>query len=449
MKKYSLPGIFLSSCLAVSLILEGAVPAQAYPVRQPLAPVAGYDMLPAAQQTADYWIARGSDMERVQADAAGITAINARLRQRCPALRELAAYPATLSYDELKQKIEQNVPDWGEYYSHGQRVSYDSYIAACSNRQMALPQTTTVRFGVTVRRSDMRLLPVSVADGWFTSPGARHFDQLQATALDPGVPVAVLHESLDGAWLLVDSSDYTGWVPRQDVALASRAEALQWGRPTGDDFLVVTTNRLRVASPNGEQLLYQLGSRLRLAKAAASSGSYTVLLPYRNADGSLQTTAAAVPADAPVHCGYLPWTRANILRMAFTCLGDVYGWGGLEDSVDCSSFTQDVYRTVGIELPRDADQQNAATSVRSLSGLSYADHVAAMNQAHPGDLFFLGGGHVMIDLGSEGGQPCIINATSSYYTGGAKHYILRVVASGVSHYAYGAASVTDIGQLMP
>ncbi|MCH3960309.1 MAG: NlpC/P60 family protein [Selenomonas sp.] len=39
------------------------------------------------------------------------------------------------------------------------------------------------------------------------------------------------------------------------------------------------------------------------------------------------------------------------MKQAFRFLGDEYGWGGQNNSVDCSSFTQNVYRSFGIMIP--------------------------------------------------------------------------------------------------
>jgi gamma-D-glutamyl-L-lysine dipeptidyl-peptidase len=68
---------------------------------------------------------------------------------------------------------------------------------------------------------------------------------------------------------------------------------------------------------------------------------------------------------------------SDILRTAECFLGVTYLWGGTTaDGIDCSGFTQLVYRLNGVGLDRDADQQ--AVEGRSVSS------------ARPGDLFFFG-----------------------------------------------------------
>ena len=80
-------------------------------------------------------------------------------------------------------------------------------------------------------------------------------------------------------------------------------------------------------------------------------------------------------------------------------LGVPYLWGGTNPSVgvDCSGLVQDVYKTLGISLPRTSEQQ-AATGVA----------VPSVADAQPGDLVFFPGsdgtaaapGHVGIYIGN-------------------------------------------------
>lgn len=70
---------------------------------------------------------------------------------------------------------------------------------------------------------------------------------------------------------------------------------------------------------------------------------------------------------------------AAIVDQARNYLGVPYLWGGTDPTkgLDCSGFTQLVYRSQGIELPRVSSQQ--ATAGRAVGSLA---------QAQPGDLLF-------------------------------------------------------------
>ncbi len=276
------------------------------------------------------------------------------------------------------------------------RSRKDELIAACNFSE---PEAEVkVRYAVTVCRANLRNLPT--AELWTDEPGYFFVDLLQGTAVDPGEALEVLHTSADGKMLFVEMRNYCGWIKAEEAALTSREEMLSYAAP--EAFLVVTANQVRVA---GE--LYQLGARLPLLRSEGEGG-WVVQIPVRDEQGCLQSKEVCLPRSALFHQGWLECTRANLLRMAFTCLGDKYDWGGMTDSVDCSSFVADVYRTVGIELPRDADEQERLAPMR----LNFSDGEArekTLQRAEAGDLLFRDG-HVMMYLGEREGVPSMIHA---------------------------------------
>ncbi|MDG1729410.1 MAG: C40 family peptidase [Algibacter sp.] len=70
--------------------------------------------------------------------------------------------------------------------------------------------------------------------------------------------------------------------------------------------------------------------------------------------------------------------KSNIVRTAFTYLSSPYLWGGKTPfGIDCSGFTQMVYKLNGYKLLRDASQQ--ATQGEALSFIE---------ESEPGDLAF-------------------------------------------------------------
>lgn len=72
-------------------------------------------------------------------------------------------------------------------------------------------------------------------------------------------------------------------------------------------------------------------------------------------------------------------TGSAVAAKALQYLGVPYLWGGTDPTkgLDCSGFTQLVYRSQGVELPRVSSQQ--ATAGRA---------VPSMAEARPGDLLF-------------------------------------------------------------
>ena len=86
-------------------------------------------------------------------------------------------------------------------------------------------------------------------------------------------------------------------------------------------------------------------------------------------EGKFEEKLVSIPADETVHKGWLPYSENNVLRQSFRFLGELYGWCGLEEGVDCSLFTADVYRSFGLDIPGDAvEQRTAIVRGTSLTG---------------------------------------------------------------------------------
>lgn len=109
-----------------------------------------------------------------------------------------------------------------------------------------------------------------------------------------------------------------------------------------------------------------------LASAPAATTAPAGALPAGAADVWGATT------DAPT--GVATGPGAAVLEAGERYLGVPYRWGGTSASTgfDCSGFVQQVYRDVGVSLPRVSVDQ-------SRSGVAVAGGV---DQAQPGDLLF-------------------------------------------------------------
>lgn len=108
-----------------------------------------------------------------------------------------------------------------------------------------------------------------------------------------------------------------------------------------------------------------------------------------------------------------------------------YGWGGLKDSVDCSSLIFNAYRTVGIILPRNADEQEQSAGVtHKLSGTS-GERTAVINSLEPGACLYMDG-HTLLYIGKINGDPYTIHSLGSYFNKGVRQREMRVVVSDLA-----------------
>ena len=409
---------------------------------------------------ADYWTSRCPDGDKPYLSGKEILSVNRSMREKSSSLTDLMQFPAQVSKTDLEEMMLSAQQDFREmsspeehYDADGSPISQESYQEAKENCNLsALGEKTPVRYALTAERTNLRLLPTR--KNYFDDPDFRHYDDLQGTALDPAEPVIVLAESRDGAFAFVRTRNYMGWVSRGAIAFADRPQWEHYVQPR--DFLVVTANKKDVPVGGAWHVLFQMGSVIPLRSPELQpDGTWLALVPVE-VNGVMHEAEVKIPDDGTVHKGWLPCTKNNFVRQAMRFLGDVYGWGGMEDSVDCSSFVGDVYRSMGLELPRDADQQELAMPrSMDLSGLSTAERLKELKKAPVGSLLFKPG-HVMMYLGEDdSGTPLAIHSASSYFTfhngKGQKHYIRQVLVSDL-HYQNGRGvetidGITSIGFL--
>jgi cell wall-associated NlpC family hydrolase len=144
-----------------------------------------------------------------------------------------------------------------------------------------------------------------------------------------------------------------------------------------------------------------------------SADCHVVLLPVRDSEGLLDFRPALVPKSADVHHGYLPFSRAYLLRQAFKLEGDRYGWGGLFGSRDCSALVQDVFRSIGIFLARNAGEQAQGAGTHfSLIDTSPDERSAILRSLPPGSTLHFPG-HVMLYLGEHQDQFYVLHAIAA------------------------------------
>ena len=276
--------------------------------------------LGAPYDDAGFWCDAAGD--RLLGTAEDVARLNEELHANQPSLVSLAELPRAVSSRQLRRWMEEAAPEREGWYAPTEPLSAEAYQATVENCAAdKLPLRNPLRYGVTVRRADLRGLPTEEA--WLDAPDDVHYDILQATAVDPAEPLAVWHESADGKFLFVSMRYYRGWLARDAVAFTQRETWLAYVQP--EDFLVVTQNRYETPEEAGGQV-YQLGSRIPLVQ---QGGAHLARLPQRAADSSLQEMLVPLPYSeraslavedagdmeaAALHRGSLPYTANNLRR---------------------------------------------------------------------------------------------------------------------------------------
>lgn len=359
-----------------------------------------------------YWLDRLPTADDPLLSPDALQAFNARVPDTIgiPAVLDL---PNQFNANEVYTAIAQYArPTTTRYGADGQPLGGAYFDALLANATPVLPERVAVRFGLTVRRSDLRSFPTS--EPITAQPYDFAFDRIQEAAVDVGQPVAVLASSQDGCWYFVLTPFYWGWLRVEAVAFGSREQVARY--INADAQLMVTGSRGLVATSGGG-ITPQMGTRLPLQDETETV--FKLIIPQRTAAGTLQLASGWVgKQDAAFARGMLPLTQRTLFEQAFKLLGEIYAWGGSRCGIfgrDCSRLVQDVYATTGVRLPRNGDQQGSVcrTVVDFNTGMPDAERTEALVEgARPGAILVLPG-HVMLYLGTVDDIPYAIHDTSS------------------------------------
>jgi hypothetical protein len=433
-----------------SFLIAAAIPVLAACTaapRTPEIPAHGVIGVTEAHLDPQFWIRHGSSSGRVVLDAAAIDAQNAKLRQLDRSVHDVEALPRTLTANAVRAWVEEmsERPADPLYDENGRAVATSAIDALLANVNVAaIPATQQTRFGMVVRRSDLRTFPTRLRVFNERDAGT-DIDRFQEDALFPGTPLAIVHESRDGEWWFVVSPLYAAWIAKRDVAQGTADEVFAYTHK--EPYIVVTGARARTVftpeQPEVSELPLEMGQRLPLLsdwpadKPVNGQHPYTshiIELPMRAADGSLHFTPALLPRTADAAGDYLPLTRANLIRQSFKFLGERYGWGHSYNSRDCSGFVSEVYRSFGVQLPRNTRDQGVSPALNRIALTADDDHekrLAVLRELQVGDLVYIPG-HVMMVIGQDGGGPYVIHDTTAMTYRDGEGVLTRIHLNGVS-----------------
>jgi cell wall-associated NlpC family hydrolase len=388
--------------------------------------------------SAQFWIKRADDAQQIILDSKQIQAFNDRSYTVQDELVRINELPKSYTAEQLKQKIDDisSLPSYPRFYANGERASAEQLQNYRDNANIAaVSADNPVRYALVTERAPMRTFPTF--DKLYSEGMDLDIDRFQETGVFPGMALAILHTSADGKWYLAQSYNYLAWVPADRVAIGTKAEVI--GYRQQHPYYVVTGNTEEtVYTPNKpavSQTQLDMSSRLPLLTAKQTGhnvngqnpfAAYTVKLPIRGAGGKLEFSPALVPRSADMHVGHLPYTEANVINQAFKFLGERYGWGHDFNGRDCTGFVQEIYRTMGIDMPRNSGQQGYGEYGDTQlfdENSSNAEKRERLKQAKIGDLIYLPG-HVVMYIGEIDGEPYVIHDVHglSYEQADGSHY---------------------------
>ena len=383
--------------------------------------------------TPDFWTAKTDNASDILMNGQQIGEFNQANKDNTEInspIVSLENYQASFTREELTEMINDisSPSSYPRYDENCVQVTDAFYDERKTNLNIAgLGDVNSVRYGISVRRTNLRTFPTydRIYKDCAEDPTQKWLDRWQETAVYPAEPMVIMSTSTDGEWYFAQIYNYLAWIPVRDVAVAGSKEEL-FDYAGREPFLVVTgkyvcTNHNPV---NGDvsELRLDMGTRIPLALSSelpedgvdgqGTAGNYVVRLPARDEAGGLVFSLGLIPINRDVNVGYLPYTRANIIGQAFKVQGERYGWGGMFNGRDCSAFSMDVFRTMGLNIQRNSSEQGKK-SVGIFHDIpdtmtSTDARRELVGTLKPGTVLYMPG-HVMIYLGSQDGIQYIIH----------------------------------------
>ncbi|MBQ3892623.1 MAG: SH3 domain-containing protein [Mailhella sp.] len=255
------------------------------------------------------------------------------------------------------------------------------------------------RPAMTVHAADLRLAP-TMRPRFARLEGAGQgypFDDFQQTALHAGTPLAIIHASKDGAWLLAVSSLASGWIQAEHVAFAGDGFRERW---EGGQLAAFLEDDVPLAAHGCYWGKASIGAVLPM------DGEGAVLVPVRGRGGMAEAVPARLPAGAKICPLPLELTAQNIAAIGNRMLGQKYGWGGLYGDRDCSATMRDLFAPFGVWLPRNSAAQARSGSYAALRGDSAAERrQEILRMGIPFRTLICIKGHVGLYVGPYRGEP--------------------------------------------
>ncbi|EMT39777.1 Cell wall-associated hydrolases (invasion- associated proteins) [Thermoanaerobacter thermohydrosulfuricus WC1] len=374
----------------------------------------------------EYWIRKIDNADKVIMTPQEIENFNRKIINKVGMVCDIETYKESLKKDELiKLTKSYEIPKKPMYNRYGNLIEEDFYDDVIENTNLEkIEDVNPVKYGIAIRNTSIRSFPTEEAV--FDKQGDIEFDRFQETGCQAFEPLVILHKSKDKKWYFVQMYNYSGWIKAEDIAVAKNKKEL-FDYINSLSFLLVTGNYIKTQSnpfdKNVSKLEFTMGTKIYLEKEnilhqignQSVIGNYLVKLPVRNEEGNLDFRYALISKKEDVNVGYLPYTRENILKQAFKLIGDRYGWGDSLGGRDCSSYIMYIFKTFGIRLPRNADEQEISEgkSYKFTEEMPIEERIKVFDSVKPGALVYMPG-HAMMYIGKEKGIPYIIHDFHGY-----------------------------------
>ncbi len=260
-----------------------------------------------------------------------------------------------------------------------------------------------IGYGIAINRANLRVVPTDHILG--EDRDNMDIDLWQQKEVKFGEAFIVLYNVNE--WYFVQTVNAWGWLKKKDIAFCDRDQFEKYLNTS--NFVVVLDKLLKL-----DQDYLDMGARLILVEE--DDKYFKIKLPSADINGNLTFNIKHLEKTG-LHKGYLPYTRYNLIKQAMKYLGTSYGWGGLNNGVDCSGFILNIFSVFGFVFPRQSGDQQKIGNIYFDFDISLSDDALdKMLRYLPSGTILYMKGHIMLYLGVYKDKPYIIHSSGSYYT---------------------------------
>ncbi len=292
--------------------------------------------------------------------------------------------------------------------------SYKSKQIYLENHQLATSQwfdkqidnsnfdnyNTLAKKAITLKNTNVRVLPTnSVMFYDPNTPGEGFpFDYNQNSAIKINTPIMISHLSKDKAWAYMESSTVSGWVEIGAIAFVDKNFIQEFKT---SNYFVSVKEKFPIYDPIFREYV----------KVATifpkKENKYLIAKEDDNQNAVISYIDLNPEEIEPMP---LTFNTENRIRIAKQLLDEPYGWGGLLNNRDCSSFTQDYFATFGKYLHRNSKAQLSNGNYLDMSNLSNDEKKEFMkkNGVPFSTLVYLKG-HIMMYIGVKENEPLVLH----------------------------------------
>ena len=253
---------------------------------------------------------------------------------------------------------------------------------------------------ITLKNVNIRVLPTNSPMFYDpTQPGEGFpFDYNQNSSLKINTPIIVSHLSKDRAWAYIESSTVGGWVEIGTIAYVDN-DFIQEFKTS--NYFVSIKEKFPIYDPIFREyvkvatIFPKKNNKYIIAKKDDNQNAYISYIDLNNDE------VESMP---------LAFNSENRIKIAKQLIDEPYGWGGLLNNRDCSSFTQDYFATFGKFLHRNSKAQLSNGKYLDMSNLTNNEKKEFMkNNGVPFSTLVYLKGHIMLYIGIKENEPLVLH----------------------------------------